>query len=385
VARRVAEARALAREKGIRLYLVGGAVRDVLLGHEGLVDVDLVVESDAAVFARALARRLRADLKLHGRFGTAVLEVAGGARIDLATARSESYDRPGALPRVRPGTIQDDLARRDFTINAMAMEIAGPGAPRLIDPSGGRGDLRRGLVRMLHERSPFDDPTRSFRAARYANRLGFRVEARTRRWIVSALDVIDAVSGDRIRRELALLLSERNRASAAGELARLGVSAAVHPALRFGRAASRRLANAERLASETDLHPSWIVYLLSWMGPIDERTADEIALRLNLPGRDASVVRAWPRTGKRVPPSASNEELLAAAADLPAAAGRRFLDVHRAAARVRLSIRGSDLLAAGVAPGPAIGRALSATLSARRDGSIRAEDELSFAVKAARS
>ena len=341
-------------------------MRDVLLGRE-VVDVDLVVESDAVGFARELARRLGAGLTLHGRFATAVLQAPSGGRLDVGSARVETYERPGALPRVRPGTIEDDLARRDFAVNAMAMEIARAKSPRLLDPFDGRGDLRRRVVRMLHSRSPLDDPTRSFRAVRYANRLGFEIDAQTRRWIRGAVGALDAVSGDRIRRELALLLSERNRASAARELARLGVATAVHPALRFDRAASRRLVNAETLAGEAGLAPGWIVYLLSWMGDVDQPTTNAVITRLNLPKATAE------------------DAVLAAAAALPLTEGRRLLREHLAATRVRLLIRGSDLVAAGIAPGPAIGRALSATLSARREGSIRAEDELSFALKAARS
>ena len=395
-------ARDLARERGIALYLVGGAVRDQLLGRpRRIVDVDLVVESDAAGFARELARRTGSAVKLHGRFGTAVLEGPSGDRLDVATTRAEDYERPGALPRVKSGSIDDDLARRDFTVNAMAIEIARAGRPRLLDPFGGREDLSQGLVRMLHPRSPFDDPTRAFRAVRYANRLGFRIERGTRRWIREAVGkgVLEAVSGDRVRREIALLFSERGRAAAARHLAALGLAAAVHPSLRYDAAAARRLRAAERLATASGLDTTWVVYLLSWMGETSERAAEGIAARLNLPRAAAAAVRGWPETWRRLAAAAgaghshqlaaveavSDDELLAAAALLPARAGRRLLEARHAAATLSLTIRGRDLLAAGVAPGPAIGRALSATLSARREGAIRPEEELSFALKAARS
>jgi tRNA nucleotidyltransferase (CCA-adding enzyme) len=333
---------------------VGGALRDELLGR-AVTDIDIAVEGDPEAAARELAKEVRGPVfRLSEAFGAwRVVDRMGGRVYDFAPLQGE--------------TIEEDLARRDFAINAMAMEIARARAPRLLDPFDGRGDLRRRIVRMLHPGSPLDDPTRSFRAVRYANRLGFEIDARTRRWIRDAVGAVDAVSGDRIRRELALLLSERNRAAAARELSRLGVATAVHSALRFDRAASRRLANAERLAEEAGLAPGWIVYLLSWMGEIDRKTADAVAARLNL----------------RKP--TAEDAMLAAAAGLPLTEGRRRLRAHLAAAAVRLSIRGSDLVAAGVAPGPAIGRALSATLAARRVGSIRAEEELSFAVKAARS
>ncbi|HEY3169822.1 MAG TPA: hypothetical protein VGK08_02360 [Thermoanaerobaculia bacterium] len=400
LARSVSRARSLARERRALLYIAGGAVRDLLLGRR-VVDVDLVVETDAAGFARELARRLGATWKLHGRFGTAVLELPEGGRIDLATARTEDYEQAGALPRVRAGSIEDDLARRDFTINAMAVEIASAKAPPLLDPFAGRNDLRRRLVRMLDPRSPYDDPTRAFRAVRYANRLGFRIERRTREWIRTAVrdGVVDAVSGDRLRREVALLFSETDRAAAVRRMERLGLAAAIHPDLRFDADVARRLRAAERIAGRNDLRASWLLYLLAWMGGPTEETARTVAARLNLPGRAARVVRAWPRTGRALAladcdsPSKlaakleelSDDELIAAAAMFPPAGRRKVLAARRALPGLRLRIRGKDLVAAGVPPGPAIGRALSATLSARRDGSIRPDEELEFALEAARS
>jgi tRNA nucleotidyltransferase (CCA-adding enzyme) len=398
----VAPARDLAREKRAALYLVGGAVRDLLLGRPSeIVDVDLVVESDAVGFARELARRTGATVKFHGRFGTAVLKAPSGERLDVATARAEQYERPGALPRVQAGTIEDDLARRDFTVNAMAIEIARSKRPRLLDPFGGREDLSRGRVRMLHPRSPVDDPTRAFRAVRYANRLGFRIERSTRRWIREAIEsgVLSTVSGDRVRREIALLFSEKGRAAAAQDLAALRLAAAVHPSLRYDGTAARRLRAVERLATQSGLQTTWLVYLLTWMGETDARAAEGIAARLNLPRAAAAMVRGWRGTWRRLAAAAgegrsrcidaaetvSDDELLAAAAQLPSASRRRLFEARRAGATPSLTIRGRDLLAAGIAPGPAVGRALSATLSARREGAIRPEEELSFALKAARS
>src|SRR6185369_1698085 len=148
-----------------------------------------------------------------------------------AGSRRETYGRPAALPRVEPAPIAEDLARRDFTINSMALELA-PGA-RLLDPFGGRADLEGRVVRMLHADSPGDDPTRSFRAARYANPLGFRIEPRTRRWIAEASrhGDVDRLSGDRLRRELRLLFSEENRAGSVRLLRGLGLDRQIHPAL----------------------------------------------------------------------------------------------------------------------------------------------------------
>ena len=396
VLRRVAPARKLARETGIALYLVGGAVRDVLLGR-GVTDVDLVVEADALGFAGRLARDLGAAVELHRRFGTAVLSLPDGERLDVAMARAEEYEQTGALPRVRAGSIEDDLARRDFTVNAMAMEIARAKQAALIDPFGGRNDLRRKVIRALHPRSFDDDPTRAFRAIRYANRLGFRIESSTRRAIRAAVaaGAVNAISGDRLRREIRLLFGEPNRAATARAMAALGLSRTIHPALSYDAAVGGRLRRAERLAAQPGRNATWLVYLLSWMGESSTDVADAIVRRLNLSSAPSKTVRAWPawkalsRAGDlgvaalagRIE-GLGEDALLAAAAAAPLA--RRLLSIRDAAPAFRLTIRGKDLVAAGIPPGPAIGRALSATLSARRDGAIRPEQELAFALKAAR-
>jgi tRNA nucleotidyltransferase (CCA-adding enzyme) len=402
VARRVAAARRLAREKKIPLYLAGGAVRDMLL-RRPVVDVDLVVEAAADDFASRLARTLGAELTLHRRFGTAVITLADGEHLDIAAARAEEYERPGALPRVRPASITEDLRRRDFTINAMALEIALDPRPRLIDPAGGRDDLDRRLVRFLHPRSAFDDATRAFRAVRYANRLGFAVERDTRRGILAALEsgAADAVSGDRLRRELVLLFSESGRAAAVREMVSLRISRTIHPGLRHDAAVARRLRTAERLAtSRGDVATTWLLYLLAWMGEVRPAEAGEIAARLNLPRGAARIVREWPEVERRVMRAAGKsggdssleslvdgldpDSILAAAADAPIPARRRILAAFESPG-VGLEIGGRDLVEAGIPAGPAIGRALSATRDARRKGSLRREDELAFALRAARS
>src|SRR5262249_48347946 len=178
------------------------------------------------------------------RFATATLELEDGRRLDVAATRRERYGRSGALPDVTPGVpIEEDLARRDFSIGAMALTIVR--RPRLLDPLGGRDDLRRGLVRILHARSFVDDPTRVFRAVPYAARLGFRLEPSTRRALVAAVagGALDRISADRLRREIRLILEEPEHGRAIASLQRLGVAAAVHPILaRPG--ASRRLRRA---------------------------------------------------------------------------------------------------------------------------------------------
>ena len=380
------------------LYLVGGAVRDMLLGRP-VTDVDLVVPADAPAFARRVASTLGGRATSHGRFGTATVELPGGARVDVATSRREEYEKPGALPRVGPGTLADDLARRDFTVNAMAAEVAEAKVPVLVDPSGGLRDLRRKRVRSLHPLSFRDDPTRAFRAVRYANRLGFRIDPGTRARIREAAcgGALETISADRLRREVALLLSEPHRAAAVRDLGRLGLARAVHPALGGDAETLRRLRAAELLARESGSPPGWVVYLLSWMGDVSLPAAREIAARLNLPRKVRDRVTAWPAAREklrrasrgrpgRVAEAVSRldpDTLLAAAATSPPSAKRAIL-AARSAPGPLLSIGGADLVAAGIPPGPAIGRALARTLAARRDGAIPAEAELAYALKAAR-
>jgi len=392
----VSAAQRLAREEGTRLYLVGGAVRDLLLSRP-IEDVDLMLERGALAFAKRLGARLGAKPRVHERFRTATLELASGQRLDIAEARSETYDRPGALPRVGPAAaLAEDLARRDFTVNAMALEIAPRWLSRPVDPFGGRADLQRRTLRLLYPRSPHDDPTRAFRAIRYANRLGFSIEARSRLWIREALAAgsFDRVSGDRLRRELALIFSEEGWAGAAAKMRKLGLSAILHLALSGGAGLRLRLSRAERLARR--LRASWLSALLAWSSDLSEEDAAQLAARLAFAGSAGQALRAWPATLRsleglsQLAPAhtharierLSTEERVAAAATLSASDRRALL--AQAEKPVALRIRGRDLLAAGVRPGPRIGIALSKTLAARRDGRISEEDELSFALNAVR-
>jgi tRNA nucleotidyltransferase (CCA-adding enzyme) len=194
------------------LYLVGGAVRDILLGRS-TSDLDFVVEGDSGD-AAAIAERIAPGHVAHEQFGTASVDL-DGVRIDIAMARTETYPSPGALPEVHPATLAEDLGRRDFTINAMAVALDGAG--ELIDPHGGEADLEAGLLRVLHERSFIDDPTRALRAARYAARFGFSLDPGTER-LLRAAD-LGAVSRYRLDAEMGRLEAEED-AGVALELAR---------------------------------------------------------------------------------------------------------------------------------------------------------------------
>lgn len=339
------------------VYLVGGAVRDLLRG-EPRSDIDVVVVGEIG----ALAGRLGAgEVASHERFGTASLEL-DGHRVDVARARAESYPRPGALPVVRPAaTIEADLARRDFTVNAMAIPLAGD--PALIDPHGGRADLEAGLLRVLHRRSFVDDPTRALRAARYAARFGFRLEAETER-LLRAAD-LSTVSEDRRRAELRRLAAEASAPEGFALLAEWGLA----------RLRPQGVELARRVGELLEREP--------WRGEADRAEA-VLAAALGPEGGEAELARARPSRPSEGYELARGRDPLELA--LARALGAEWLDEHlREWRSVRLRIDGSDLLAAGVPEGPAVGRGLAAALRRRLDGEIEGRDqELAAALEAAR-
>ncbi|MEO5953395.1 MAG: hypothetical protein ABIQ44_13095, partial [Chloroflexia bacterium] len=222
VLRRAAE---MAEEQGGELYLVGGYVRDIFLKIPDY-DIDVAVIGDATALAQRLAEEAGAQAEVHEVFGTAVLTFAGETfDLDIVTARSEMYEYPGALPTVQPGTIADDMARRDFTVNAMAVRILPDSVGVLFDPHEGLADLRSGLIRVLHDRSFIDDPTRLFRAVKLAVRLGGRVEVHTLELILQAVrdGVLATVSMDRITHELLLIMEEPRGEDVLAGLDKLGL------------------------------------------------------------------------------------------------------------------------------------------------------------------
>jgi tRNA nucleotidyltransferase (CCA-adding enzyme) len=236
-----------ALERSLPLYLVGGFVRDLLLGRPGL-DFDLVVEGDAV----RLAKSLGGKVTVHSRFGTAQWWLEGelSGPIDLITARRETYARPGALPTVRPGSLEDDLRRRDFSINTLAVRLDGGHFGELRDDLGGLDDLRRGRVRALHPGSYRDDPTRILRAARYEQRYRFEIAAQDLAWIAAAKSLLERLSGERLRHELDLILEEPDPPKALRRLSGLGVLAEIHPSLGWTDEAAARLKRGKQRLGE---------------------------------------------------------------------------------------------------------------------------------------
>jgi tRNA nucleotidyltransferase (CCA-adding enzyme) len=343
------------------VYLVGGAVRDLLLGQPR-TDIDVAVEGDV----RPIADALGGEVVEHERFATATVAV-DGLLVDMAMARAETYERPGALPTVTPATITDDLARRDFTINAMAVPLTGE--PRLIDPHGGVDDLRAGVLRVLHERSFVDDPTRALRAARYAARFDLELEPGTAELLRSAN--LGTVSGDRVETELRRIAAE-DRAPRVLELIReWGLLELPGDAVTL--AERLRALSASPPWSEF-ADPNAAILAASGYGHAagpTRRAAEDLARAT--PERPSQAVRAVK--------GASPVELL-----LARVMGAEWLDRYVDEwSKVSLEIDGADLLKEGIPEGPAVGRGLEAALSAKLDGEIDGrEQELRIALAAAR-
>jgi len=242
------EAGKLAGETGFHVYVVGGMVRDLLLGLQ-TIDVDIVVEGQGIHFARSLADRLHAKVRCHERFGTATLTAPDQLRVDIATARTEFYERPAALPRVSPGSIRDDMGRRDFTINTLAASLMSSEFGCVLDDFGGMRDLRERRIRALHERSFIDDPTRIFRAVRFEKRLDFRIVRSTEQWIVDALSLslLEELEDYRIAAELRLILEEPNPAGPLKRLSELGIFDRLRKRPARGKMLEKQMKKAERI------------------------------------------------------------------------------------------------------------------------------------------
>ena len=374
------------------VYLVGGAVRDLLLGDEPL-DLDLVIVGEP----ESVSALLGTPDRVHDRFETRTISLDGFS-YDLARSRRETYAHPGALPTVEPAGIEEDLGRRDFTANALALGLSGSSRGGLLEAPRGREDVAARRLRVLHDESFIDDPTRLLRLARYAGRLGFAVEERTRaladRAVASA--ALTTVSGPRVGTELRLLAEQGDPIEGFRRLHELGIDSAIAPGFGIGDPSRAELARRALALLPGDGEPADLVLAVASLdvapgvlpGLLDrlafpaarrERIvaaatrADELRGRLGAV-RQASQIAAAVGSGP--------VELVALAGALGAETpARRWLDELR---HVRLEIDGNDLLAAGLEPGPALGAALAAARAAKLDGRASGRDaELAEALRAA--
>ena len=269
----------IAAKQGWSLYLVGGVVRDLILGRSNF-DIDMVVEGDAIALGKLLAEMTGGKITTHPRFGTAKLTWDKWT-IDIVTARSETYARPGALPTAKPGILAADLFRRDFTINAMAVELISGRWGQLIDLYGGQQDLKQKQIRILHKGSFTDDATRIWRAIRYEQRLDFNIEANTLRLLKRDIPQLDTISGDRIRHEMELVLKEPAPEKVLSLADKLGALAKINPDLKCNDWLTEKFQAARQL-SEPQL-PLVTLYLALLTYSLTGREIADLISYLHLP------------------------------------------------------------------------------------------------------
>ena len=381
---------AVAEIHGARPYLVGGAVRDALLGLK-VTDIDIAVVGMTSGFPRGAAAALNGKVVAHSQFNTFALN-ASGRHIDLAMARHEDYAHPGALPTVAPGTMQQDLARRDFAINAMAASINTNSWGELLDPFNGQDDLNRRIVRVLYENSFRDDATRILRAARYAVRLGFTLNPQTEHLLSRDSSYLDTISGARLRHEFERVLQEGRAVSTLDMLHRLGALQSIHPSLALHPPTERAL----RLAEESQHADKPSIYLSILSHEMNAPEEASFIDRLHLTSRWAHVIDDTGRaqTGVREDHSTAGEPIRSdiylrlRGLDESAILGcALFAEGSREAQRLMLYLNdlrhikpilnGNDLLVLGVPQGPLVGELLHDLLVARLDEQIETrQDEI---------
>ena len=394
----------LADEGGVSLYLVGGVVRDLLLKRETW-DLDLTVEGDGIAFARLVADRYRAGLAVFERFATARLAFPDGLKIDIATTRRESYAQPALLPTVQPASIEEDLSRRDFTINAMAIQLNRATFGQLFDPYGGQRDLRTRAIRVLHADSFQDDPTRIFRAIRFEQRFGFHLDPATARLLAqsASTNLIQQLSGPRLRNEILLLLPERDPVRAIARLAQLKLLRFLHRSLCYTKSVKRTVTAVPKafawwgrrfpdsvidkpivylMALSSESSPAVVAAMIRRLAfsreqakkvNIGRRRVDRVLKRLTDPGavRHSQVFRLLA--------DFSDEALVLLLAKQPSAQSgvrlKRYLEAYMKNKAVKTALTGRDLQAMGLEPGPQYTTILGKLLDARIDGVATTEAE----------
>jgi tRNA nucleotidyltransferase (CCA-adding enzyme) len=385
-----------AAKQGQRAYLVGGVVRDLLLGYPNF-DLDLVVEGDAVKLAQQVAEASQVRLLAHHRFGTAKLRYENFT-IDLATARKETYAKLGSLPTVTPGTLKDDLVRRDFSINAMAISLSSNDYGELVDPYQGKSDLEHRLIRILHPESFSDDATRILRAIRYEQRLCFELEAQTDELLKRDIPMLDTISGDRIRHELELIFKEKQPEFVINQLAELGVLQGISPSLKGNGWIAKKFDKARRLKKPTQLLSLYFCLLIYSFA---ETSIEQFLARLNIPAKLSRAMRDTLRLKTRLPLLGKSSlkpseiyyllreyELLAMQANAIASDSsivHRHLQLYLTKLRyVRTYLDGEELKKLGISAGPEMGKVLKILHKAKLDGEVRTrvdEKKLALSLK----
>ncbi len=389
----------LAEGRHVRVYVVGGFVRDLLLGIPNL-DLDMVVEGDGIRFAKALARRHRDRVTTHDRFGTATITLADGQTLDVATARTESYDSPAALPTVRRSSIKEDLRRRDFTINTMAIRLNADHPGELVDLYGGLRDLQNKTIRVLHGLSFIDDPTRVFRAIRLEQRLGFQLDQDTAVLMTEAvkMGLLHRLSPSRLSVELHHVLSEREPVKTLARLADFNLLQFIHPRLKWTPGLARLMKAVENTVewhagvSLGPLASPWVVYGMALLDALPQSAIQETLTRLTFRRRQRQALlwtsqestRLLLTLDRTVKPSETfralcnfpEETLMFLMAKTRSKRTKqKIVDMFTTYRRVKPILRGNDLKAMGLEPGPSYNRILDRLLDARLDGTVETETD----------
>ncbi len=402
-----------ANRQGYSAFVVGGWVRDLLLGIRNF-DLDIVIEGDAIQVGRALAGDLGGEIVAHKKFGTCTIVMKDGFKLDLASARKEVYKMPAALPTVEFSSLKNDLARRDFTINAIAISINRENFGQLIDIFGGRDDLLHERIKVLHEESFIDDPTRILRAVRFEQRLGFTIDSHTEKLILSAVkkNMFDKVGPQRLRDEIILILKEKAPFKALKRMAELHELKFIHPALRMDRGMAKLFIYIDRSCDwyeRSVLHKKpvrkWIIYLTALLGRLSYGDISAICGRFVFCRRDRLALISYKKYGRRAARILSSRanilpsEIYSVLEPLPyevvillmasLTSRRACLARRRAVSRikdfiqkysqVRPKINGGDIKALGLEPGPRFKRILENILHKKIDGQLLTKrDELRY-------
>ncbi len=389
-----------ADKEDYRLYVVGGFVRDLILGYKNL-DIDLVVEEQAIEFAKILKKKLKCSLITHTRFGTAILIMKDGFKIDLATSRTEFYEYPAALPTVQFSNIRNDLSRRDFTINAMAMGLNKDNFAKLIDFYGGRKDIKDKKIRVLHNLSFVEDPTRIFRAVKFEQRYNFKIDSQTEHLIKTAvdMDMFLRVAGERIRDELIPILSEKNPLKGITRMQQLHEFRFIHPKLKLGANEKRTIRKVSGYINwyqtvSNEPIKKWLVYFICLLDKLDKKEIKKVTSNLVLSNADTEIIEWYNLNTKKISnnftkkktprPSeiykvlrgSSSEALLALMAKIgsrPAVAYiKNFICNYR---DVKLKINGNDIKKLGLEPSPDYGGILDKLLCLKLDKGLNTRIE----------
>jgi len=392
-------------ELGLPVYAVGGFVRDLLLGIDNL-DIDVTVDGDGIFFAEHFAERHNCRVRSHKKFGTAVLVFPDGSKVDVASTRLEYYESPGALPTVERASLRHDLYRRDFTINTLALCINKEKFGRLTDHFGGQQDIQEETVRVLHNLSFVEDPTRVFRAIRFEQRLGFRIAPHTEKLIRNAvrMHLLDKLGGERLFSELVQILREKEPTAAIRRMAVLGLLPVIHPSLKLVPATERVLREAGqvmawfRLLYLDDPCEQWQVYFLAMFDGLKGDEFSDACRRLSVPGRFADqlhsqrtlVYKTLAAIKRRLKHAAdvrnselyawfsvfSLEMLLYLASRASNEQVRRYVSHYLTKLReVVPLLDGNDLLSLGFQPGPGLGRIKERLLQSRLDGEVDSRED----------